>query len=411
MERVITKHFDVENIQRLAVARQHGAYLTLGKLERMTPREVTGVVTESQLRGRGGAGFPVGKKWSMVPPGSGGPTYLIANADESEPGTFKDRTILKRDPHLVIEGMLIAAHAVGAKVAYVYFRGEYGNPMDAFAGALREARDAGIIGPGRQLEDVILYRGAGAYICGEETALIRSIEGFRGLPSEKPPYPVTSGLFGRPTVVGNVETLAALPFIIREGAERFRVMGTELSRGTKLVSVTGAVARPGVYEVEMGTPVASLIKEQAGGMQGDRGIKAILPGGVSNAVLTASEALSCTIDFESFEEAGSAMGSGAMIVIDDKTSMVKALASIARFFAHESCGQCTPCREGTGWIMRVLGRIEAGAGRPSDINLLRDLAHGMRGTALCPLAESLSVPVLSFIAKFKGEFEDAVMGW
>jgi NADH-quinone oxidoreductase subunit F len=411
MERVITKHFDVENIQRLAVARQHGAYLSLHKLERMTPGEVMGVVTESQLRGRGGAGFPVGRKLSMVPPCLGGPNYLIMNADESEPGTFKDRTILKRDPHLAIEGMIIAAHAIGAKVAYVYFRGEYASPMDTFDRALGEAKEAGIIGPGHLLEDVILYRGAGAYICGEETALIRSIEGYRGIPSEKPPYPVTCGLFGRPTVVSNVETIATLPFIIREGAERFRVMGTDLSRGTKLVSITGAVARPGVYEVEMGTPVARLIKENAGGMLDGRGIKAIIPGGVSTAALTASEALSCSIDFESFEEAGSAMGSGAMIVIDDKTSMVRALADIARFFAHESCGQCTPCREGTGWIMRVLERIEEGAGRPSDMNLLRDLAHGMKGTALCPLAESLSVPVLSFIAKFRGEFDDAVTGW
>lgn len=410
MERVITKHFGVDGIGRLDVARQHGRYISLDKLERMQPREVAELVSKSELRGRGGEGFPVGRKWSMVSTDSG-PTYLIVNADESEPGTFKDREILRRDPHLAIEGMIIAARAIGAKTAYVYFRGEYMGSMDPFRRALEETREAGIIGEGRMLEDVILHRGAGAYICGEETALIRSIEGYRGIPSEKPPYPVESGLFGRPTVVNNVETLAALPFILREGAVRFRTMGTARSRGTKLLSVSGAVAKPGVYEVEMGTPISEVIKDEAGGVPGGMRIKAVIPGGVSTAVLTASEALSCTVDFESLAEAGSSLGSGGMIVIDESASMVGALASIARFFADESCGQCTPCREGAGWISKVLGRIESGAGRQADINLLCDLAHGMKGTALCPLAESLAIPVLSFIAKFRGEFEDAVKGW
>jgi len=411
MERVITKHFEVKDIAGLACARQHGAYLSLKKLARMKPVEVVDLVSGSQLRGRGGAGFPVGKKWSMVAQGSGEPVYLIMNADESEPGSFKDRAILVRDPHLAIEGMVIAAHAIGARTAYVYLRGEYRKSIDPFMRALDEAREAGIIGRGRSLEDVVVHRGAGAYVCGEETALIKSIEGYRGIPSEKPPYPVERGLFGRPTVVNNVETLANLPFILREGAERFRTMGTARSRGTKLVSISGAVARPGVYEVEMGTPISSVIKDDAGGAIGGRAIKAVIPGGVSTAVLTASEALSCTVDFESLEEAGSGLGTGGMIVIDESTSMVGALASIARFFAEESCGQCTPCREGTGWIMRILGRMKAGDGRPSDISLLCDLANGMMGTALCPLADSLALPVLSFGAKFREEFERAAAGW
>ncbi len=406
-ERVITGHFGVEGMQRLSVARQHGAYLTLEKVRRARPADIVGAVDESELRGRGGAGFPVARKWAMIHRRTEGQVYLIVNADESEPGTFKDRAIMENDPHLVIEGMLIAARAIGARVAYVYFRGEYARPLAVFSRALEEARSEGIVGEGAPLEDVVVYRGAGSYVCGEETAMIRSIEGHRGLPSAKPPYPVERGLFGSPTVVGNVETLATLPYIVREGPKAFRRLGTEKSRGTKLISVSGAVTNPGVYEVEMGTPLASFLKDEAGGLAHGRPLKAVMPGGISMAVLTASEALACTIDYESFAEAGSALGSGGMIVMDESTSMVGALASIARFFANESCGKCTPCREGTGWLRRVLERMESGSGRPSDPGLIADLASGMADTSLCPLAGSLATSVLSFVAKFRGEFERA----
>jgi len=408
MERVITKHAGVKGIADISVAMQHGAYLSLKRLRKLSPREVIEIVSESGLRGRGGAGFPVGRKWSMVERDPEAPAYLIVNADESEPGTFKDRVVIESDPHLVVEGMFIAARAVGARRAFAYFRGEYIKPMDSFRRAVLDARDAGFIGEGGVVEDVTIYRGAGPYVCGEETALIRSIEGRRGLPEIKPPYPVEEGLFGRPTVVQNVETLAALPFIVREGPEAFARLGTERSSGTKLVSISGAVNEPGVYEVEMGTPVSNVLREEAGGMPEGMRLKALLPGGISTAVLTAGEALSCAVDFESLSEAGSALGSGGMIVIDDATSMVSVLASIARFFAGESCGKCTPCREGSGWISKILSRMESGLGRRSDVELMCDLAHGMRETALCPLAESLAIPVLSFTAKFRDEFEEAV---
>jgi len=406
-EMIITRHFGVDGMRKLFVARQHGAYLTLEKVRRASPADIVREVEESELRGRGGAGFPVARKWAMIPKKPEGPVYLVVNADESEPGTFKDRAIMENDPHLVIEGMIIAARAIGARVAYVYFRGEYTGPLGVFSRALEEARSEGIIGEDGPLKDVMVYRGAGSYVCGEETAMLRSIEGHRGLPSAKPPYPVERGLFGAPTVVNNVETLASLPYIVREGPKSFKKLGTERSRGTKLVSVSGAVMSPGVYEVEMGTPLSAFLKDEAGGMAHGRPLKAVMPGGISTAVLTASEALACTIDYESFAEAGSALGSGGMIVMDESTSMVGALAAIARFFADESCGKCTPCREGTVWLKKVLERMESGSSRPSDPGLIAELACGMAETSLCPLAGSLATPALSFVAKFRGEFERA----
>lgn len=403
MEKIITRHFDVPKMHELKVARHHGAYLSLKKLYSMGPREVIDLVCASGLRGRGGAAFPTGEKWSSIPGDSQKPTYLIVNADESEPGTFKDRQTLERDPHLIIEGAIIAAYAIGADTAYVYFRGEYAAPMKIFSEALREACEAGLV----KLK-IVVHRGAGAYICGEESALINSIEGRRGMPRIRPPYPSSEGLFDCPTVVNNVETLACLPFIVREGAKAFRRIGTEKSCGTKLISVCGHVEKPGVYEVEMGLPISSFLSEDAGGVMGGRRLKAIIPGGISVPVLTAAEVLSSTIDFESIAEAGSALGTGGMIVMDESTDMVLALCDIAKFFAHESCGQCTPCREGAGWAHRILCRIVEGYGRESDLNLLMDAACSMDRLSLCDLGRSLAASITSFVTKFRGEFEEHI---
>ncbi len=403
MEKVITRHFAVPRVREIKIARQHGVYLSLNKLARLKPRQVIDLVLASGLRGRGGAGFPVGNKWSIIAENTQKQAYLVINADESEPGTFKDRAILEKNPHLLIEGMIIAAYAIGAKTTYAYFRGEYARPMKIFSDAVDEARDAGLL-----KSEVVLHRGAGAYICGEEGALLNSIEGLRSVPRIRPPYPATAGLFGLPTAVSNVETLASLPFIVREGALAFREIGTEASSGTKLVSVCGHVEKPGVYEVEMGLPFSSFLSEEAGGMLGGKGLKAVIPGGVSVPVLTASEAHSCTIDFESFEEAGSALGTGGMIVMDDTTCMPCALHDIAKFFAHESCGQCTPCREGAGWIYRILSRIVSGMGRQEDLNVLTDSALAMEQLSLCPFANAISASVVSFVTKFKGEFEEHI---
>ena len=409
MEKVITRHFDVPGMHELRVAAQHGAYLSLSKLFRMKPEEVVELVRLSGLRGRGGAGFPTGVKWGFVPRNTDGPVYLVVNADESEPGTFKDRAILERDPHLLIEGMVIAAYAIGAKKVFVYFRGEYAKQMRLFEEALDEARRAkhvgeNVRGSGAEIE-VLTHRGAGAYICGEETALLTSIEGRRGWPRIRPPFPAVSGLFGAPTVVNNVETLSSLPFIVREGADAYRKMGTEKSPGTKLLSVCGHVERPGVYEVEMGMPVASFLAECAGGTLGGNKLKAVIPGGSSVPVLTAPEALGARIDFESMVEAGSMLGSGGMIVIDDTACMVRVLSDIARFYAHESCGQCTPCREGCGWIENICGRIEAGRGEVGDLDTMLSLAENMQGRTICVLADALAMPVKSFVSKFRNEFE------
>lgn len=396
-------------MHELRIAQQHGVYVSLAKLFRMKPAEVVAEVKASGLRGRGGAGFSTGTKWGFVPQDTDKPVYLVVNADESEPGTFKDRAIIERDPHLVIEGIVIAAYAIGARTAYVYFRGEYVRPWQRFAAAVEEARAAGFLGKnikgsGCDIE-VVAHRGAGAYICGEETALLTSIEGHRGWPRIRPPFPAVRGLFDSPTVVNNVETISSLPFIIREGAAGYRRMGTEKSPGTKLISVCGHVERPGVYEVELGMPLAGFLAECAGGTLGGRRLKALIPGGSSVPVLTAEEALGSKIDFESLVAAGSMLGSGGMIVIAEPACMVRVLSDIAKFYAHESCGQCTPCREGTGWAKKIVDRIEAGGGRPGDIDLLIDIANGMEGRTICVLADALAMPIRSFVMKFRDEFE------
>ncbi|MFA4874338.1 MAG: NADH-quinone oxidoreductase subunit NuoF [bacterium] len=400
---LITRHFDVPRMAELAVARQHGAYVSLAKLSRLRPEDLIALVMDSGLRGRGGAGFPTGRKWHHLKRRPGKQVYLVVNADESEPGTFKDRAIIERDPHLLLEGIAIAAAAITADKVFVYFSGDDEIPMSIFAQALREAREGGLI-----KFDCTICRNAGAYICGEESALLNSIEGRRGEARAKPPFPTEAGLFGYPTAVQNVETLAVLPFILREGAVAFRGIGTADSPGTRLISLSGHVERPGVYEVEMGMPIAEFITECAGGIAGGGRLKALFPGGVSVPVLTAPEALASRIDFESIEDAGSHLGTGGMIAIDDSTCMVSVLMDIARFFAQESCGECTPCREGCGWIHKIARRIERGEGSREDINVMIDAADGMSGRTICALADGLAAAVLSIATKFRKEFEEHV---
>ena len=404
MKPVLSKNFDVPDAYLLKNAKVHGAYSSLNKLFKMKPAKVIEEVKKSGLRGRGGAGFPTGVKWGFVPSTSDKPVYLVVNADESEPGTFKDRAILEKDPHLLIEGIIIAAYATQARTAFVYFRGEYFRQWERFFKALREAEVASL------LKDLTIHphRGAGAYICGEETALLNSIEGYRGLPRTKPPFPAVSGLFGCPTIVNNVETLASLPFIIREGAGAYAAMGTEKSKGTKLISVCGHVAKPGVYEVELGMPLAKFFAEYAGGTLNERALKAVIPGGSSVPVMTSLEAVGSCHSYESLEVAGTMLGSGGMIVMDEDTCMVRVLADIAKFYHHESCGQCSPCREGCGWIKKICDRIEAGKGRGEDLNRLLAIADGLQGRTICVFADALALPVRSFVTKFRKDFEEHI---
>jgi NADH-quinone oxidoreductase subunit F len=405
MKRVLTKNFDVKDMHRIDVAIENGAYSSLEKLFSRRPEEIVEEVSKSGLRGRGGAGFPTGKKWSFVPKDTDKPVYLVVNADESEPGTFKDRAILEKDPHLLIEGIIITAHATGARTVYVYFRGEYYRQWERFFNALDETRTNNLLKTPQFNIAVHTHRGAGAYICGEETALLNSIEGLRGVPRIKPPFPAVEGLFGCPTIINNVETLAVLPFIIREGADAYRKMGTKECTGTKLISACGHINHPGVYEVEMGAPLASFLANQCGGTLEEKELKAIIPGGPSVPVLTAKEALCTKLDHESLVEAGSMLGSGGLIVMDETASMPHALLDIARFFNHESCGQCTPCREGTGWIHKICSRIAGGEGREGDVDLLLSVAESMPGRTICVFADAVTTAVTSFVRKFRDEFE------
>jgi len=385
-----------------------GGYRAASKvLTSMTPEQVIDEVSKARLRGLGGAGFPTGKKWSFIPKRSTKPRYLVVNADEGEPGTFKDRYILERDPHALLEGILIAAYAIGSRKAYVYIRGEYFRPARRLQHAVDQAYRHGwlgknIRGTGFDL-DVVIHRGAGAYICGEETALLTSLEGGKGFPRIKPPFPAVSGLFACPTIVNNVETLACVPFILREGAERFAALGLEAQGGTRLFCVSGHVVRPGVYEESVGITLRDLI-ERAGGVRNGKRLKAVIPGGISAKILRAEE-IDVAMDFNSLMAAGSMAGSGGVIVMDETTCMVEALHSAVRFFADESCGQCSPCREGTGWVHRILRRIREGRGRLQDLDDLLAIAGGMEGKTICVFADAAAWPIQSYIAKFRDEFE------
>jgi NADH-quinone oxidoreductase subunit F len=385
-------------------------YAALKKALSMTPEDVIAEVKKSNLRGRGGAGFPTGVKWGFIPKQSPKPKYLVCNADESEPGTFKDRDLMRYTPHLLIEGMVIAAHAIGAHTGYLYIRGEYTREAKLLQAAIDEAYARNFLGKsilGSSFDfDLTVHRGAGAYICGEETGLLNSLEGKRGEPRVKPPFPAISGAFGGPTIVNNVETLCAVPFILNNGGEWFAKLGKfEKSGGTRLFCVSGHVKKPGLYELPAGgATIRELIYDHCGGTLEDRKLLAVIPGGSSAPVLTAAE-IDVALDIEPMMKAKTMLGSAGIMVIAEGFSMPKLIRRITKFYAHESCGQCTPCREGCRWMEEVLGRIEDGKGRPKDLDLLLDVADGINGKTLCALGDAAAGPVTSFVTKFRGEFE------
>ena len=379
-----------------------------GEGEGLTQDQVIATVKESALRGRGGAGFPTGLKWSFMPRQFPGQKYLVCNSDEGEPGTCKDRDILQFNPHIVIEGMIIAAYAMGISVGYNYIHGEIFGSYDRFEEALEEARAAGylgnqILGSGFSFQ-LHAAHGFGAYICGEETALLESLEGKKGQPRFKPPFPASFGMYGKPTTINNTETFAAVPWIIRNGGLAYLECGKPNNGGTKIYSVSGDVEMPGNYEVPMGTPFSKLL-EIAGGVRSGRQLKAVIPGGSSSPILPASIMMDCTMDYDSISKAGSMLGSGAVIVLDDSRCMVKSLQRLSYFYMHESCGQCTPCREGTGWLSRMVERIETGHGRPSDTDLLNSVADNIQGRTICALGDAAAMPVRAMIKHFRHEFE------
>jgi NADH-quinone oxidoreductase subunit F len=421
-EKVMTRDWERPGQNTIKVYRQHGGYRQLKKALEMNPGQITDEVKRSNLRGRGGAGFPTGMKWGFVPSKDKNPKprYLAVNADESEPGTAKDRFILENDPHLLLEGIGIACYALGAHACYIYARGEFKYPSSVLDRAIAEAYADGIFGPklmGKDFElNVYQVRGAGAYICGEETALLESLEGKKGWPRLKPPFPAVVGLFGAPTVVNNVETIAALPRIIEKGAQWFADLGAVKSGGTRLVTLSGTVNRPGTFEVAMDTSLKELIFDDAygRGLPAGRSVKAVIPGGSSAPVLTAAE-IDVKLEFDAFKPLQSMAGSGGVVVIDDATCVVRSLWRVARFYAEESCGQCTPCREGQPWMARIIRKIEEGRGVPEDIDMLLEVARAIApwppiglGTTICALGDAGALPVQSFVTKFRGEFEEHV---
>ena len=374
----------------------------------LTQDEVIAIVKESALRGRGGAGFPTGLKWSFMPRQFPGQKYLVCNSDEGEPGTCKDRDILQYNPHVVIEGMAIAAYAMGISVGYNYIHGEIFGTYERFEAALEEARAAGMLGD-RIMGSNFSFQlhaahGFGAYICGEETALLESLEGKKGQPRFKPPFPASFGLYGKPTTINNTETFAAVPWIIRNGGAAYLACGKPNNGGTKIFSVSGDVQRPGNYEIPMGTPFSKLL-ELAGGVREGRKLKAVIPGGSSMPVLPADIMMATNMDYDSISKAGSMLGSGAVIVMDDSRCMVKSLLRLSYFYMHESCGQCTPCREGTGWLWRMMDRIEHGQGKPSDLELLNTISDNIQGRTICALGDAAAMPVRAMIKHFRHEFE------
>ena len=408
---VLSKHFGDPDARSLSGWRNRGGYRALEQALAMEPAAIVQTVKDSGLRGRGGAGFPTGVKWSFMKPGDGKPHYLCCNADESEPGTFKDREIMRWTPHALVEGCAIGAYAIGAETAYIYIRGEFTEPLERMNEAVRDAYAEGILGKnalgsGKRI-DVHVHKGAGAYICGEETALMNSLEGRRGNPRIKPPFPAAAGLFGQPTTINNVETLVAVPHIINNGAEWYKAMclGNPKSTGTKLYSVCGNVRRPGNYEVVMGFPFKEFLYDLCGGPPQGRRFKAIIPGGSSVPIQTIAEAEATVMDYEGFVAGGTMLGSGGVICIDDAQCMVKQIARLARFYAHESCAQCTQCREGTAWTTKIMERIEAGQGTHADLDTLLDIADNMTAKTICVLSDSCAVPVVSGINKFRDEFE------
>jgi NADH-quinone oxidoreductase subunit F len=398
---------DEPGLRTLEVYERRGGYESLRRALEMTPQEVLGQLEASGLRGRGGAGFAMGKKVSFLPRGSMD-KYLVCNADESEPGTFKDRELMQKTPHTLIEGLVIASYAAGVNCSFIYIRGEYRLQADVLDAALSEARAAGflgenILGSGHSLS-LLVHRGAGAYICGEETGLLDSLEGKRGNPRLKPPFPANQGLYQGPTLINNVETLSTVPSIIRMGGEEYAKLGVETSTGTKLVSVSGHVSRPGNYEIELGIPAREIIYGLAGGPPEGREVKCWFPGGSSSPVLTAAD-LDIPYDFDSLAKARTMLGSGAIIVVDDSTPILNVALKVARFYRHESCGKCTPCREGTNWTVKMLERIASGEATPMDLEIMASVQEHIMGNCLCVLGDAMAMPISSMIAKFRDELE------
>src|SRR5688572_138166 len=408
---VLSKYFGDAGARSFAGWVERGGYAGLKKALGMTPDAIIEELKASGLRGRGGAGFPTGLKWSFMPKGDGKPHYLCCNADESEPGTFKDREIMRWTPHALIEGCAVACYAIGAETCYIYIRGEFTEPLAIMQAAVDEAYANGALGAsafgsGKRI-DMIIFRGAGAYICGEETALMNSIEGKRGNPRIKPPFPAVSGVFGMPTTINNVETLAAVPPIITQGAnwyKKYSRTDNPKSTGTKLYSVCGNVQRPGNYEVPMGFPFKDFLYELCGGPLPGRKFRAIIPGGISVPIQTVAEAEASLMDYEGFVAQGTMLGSGGVIIVDDAQHLVKFIARAARFFAHESCAQCTQCREGTAWTTKIVERIAAGDGSAEDLDTLLSIADNMTGKTICVLSDSCATPVVSGINKFRADF-------
>jgi NADH-quinone oxidoreductase subunit F len=411
---LISKRWGIKNSHKIDVYLEQDGYQALGKaLQQMTPESIIDEVKKSNLRGRGGAGFPTGMKWFFVPKDSPKPKYVICNADESEPGTCKDRPLMEMDPHQLIEGMVIAGRAIGSHQGFIYIRGEYRYVLDIVDAAIAEAYARGylgknILGSGFDF-DLLIHTGAGAYECGEESALMESLEGKRGYPRIKPPFPAVVGLYGCPTIINNVETLSAVPAIIFEGGEAYANRGTPKNGGTRMLCIAGHVNKPGIYEVPLGMNMKKFIYEVAGGIPGNKKIKAVIPGGSSCPLLTGDE-LDIPMDYDSVAKAGSMLGSGGMVVMDEDTCMVDMARRIMQFYAHESCGWCIPCREGTAWLRKILERFHAGLGRSEDIDIIADLAKNMLGRTFCPLGDAAAMPTISIMKKWRAEFEQHLRG-
>jgi NADH-quinone oxidoreductase subunit F len=411
---IISKRFGIRDSRKIDVYLQNEGYQAIEKaLKQMTPDQIIDELKKSNLRGRGGAGFPTGMKWSFVPKDSPKPKYLLCNADESEPGTCKDRPLMEMDPHQLIEGMVIAARAINSHQGYIYVRGEYRYVIDILDPAIKEAYDRGylgknILGSGFDF-DLCTHTGAGAYECGEESALMESLEGKRGYPRIKPPFPAVVGLYGCPTVINNAETLSTVPAVIRMGGEAYAALGTPKNGGTRLYSISGHVNRPGIYELPLGFPLRRLIEEVAGGIRGGKKLKAVVPGGSSCPLLSADE-IDVAMDYDSVAKIGSMLGSGGTVVLDEETCMVDFARRIMHFYAHESCGWCIPCREGTAWLRKMLDRFHEGAGTPEDIQMIDELSKNMLGRTFCALGDAAALPTISIVKKWRNEFEEHLQG-
>lgn len=408
MKKILLAGIEHDDNHTLAGYASRGGYDSAKKAFTLEPDDLVGEVKKSELRGRGGAGFPTGLKWSFVPRGIDKPVYLIVNADESEPGTFKDRLLMERNPHLLIEGIICSAWALQAEKTFIYIRGEYAYPYAVMKRAIEEAYDKGYLGQNifgtNYNHDIIIHRGAGAYICGEETALMNSLEGQKGQPRLKPPFPAASGLYAQPTNINNVETICNIPYICQHGGDAYASIGVEKSTGTKLISASGHIQKPGVYEVEMGYPLMDFINNECGGVSPGRSIKCVIAGGSSVPVLTGDELEGVNLDYESMRAAGSSLGCAGFMLLDDSVDMVEVLLNLTKFYAHESCGQCTPCREGGHWIEKIVERILDGNGRQADLELIESVCNQIGGHTICAFGDTMVMPYQSIIAKYRDEF-------